>query len=139
MRFFFLKGLNPGNIYAEFISVYGIDALVLQTLYKWHKRFAQGRTELFDDPQSGRPLQNDLAEAIRIMLQECPFTSYKRLYARLKLPRVTCLYILHKVLLLKEFNLRWVLHTLDSNSKAERIVLSSELLEVLTSKRQNDF
>jgi hypothetical protein len=52
---------------------------------------------------------------------------------------VTCLYILHDVLLLKKFNLRRIPHTLDSNSKAELIALSLELLEVLMSQRRNEF
>jgi transposase len=67
-RFFTLKGFNPGDIQAEFVSFYGSDALVLQTAYKWHKRFAQERTELFDDPRSGRSLQNVLTEVVRAIL-----------------------------------------------------------------------
>jgi hypothetical protein len=39
----------------------------------------------------------------------------------------------------KEFNLCWVPHTLDNNPKAERVALSSELLEVLMSKGRNEF
>jgi hypothetical protein len=49
-----LKGLNPGYIHTQFVSVYWVDTLVLQIVYKWHKRFAQGRMELFDDLRSGR-------------------------------------------------------------------------------------
>jgi hypothetical protein len=46
------------------------EALCLCTVYKWHERFMQGRTELFDNPRSKRPLQNDLADALRVMIQE---------------------------------------------------------------------
>jgi hypothetical protein len=53
--FFTLKGLNPRDVHAEFVLIYDTDVFVLQALYKWHKRFAQGRTERFDDPRSGRP------------------------------------------------------------------------------------
>jgi hypothetical protein len=45
--FFTLKSFNPGDIHVELILVYGADVPVLRTLYKWHKRFAQGRTKLF--------------------------------------------------------------------------------------------
>jgi hypothetical protein len=45
MHFFTLKGLTPGDIHAELVSVYGVDVLVLHTFYKWHKRFAQGKTD----------------------------------------------------------------------------------------------
>jgi hypothetical protein len=33
-RFFTLKAINTKDIHAELVSVYGIDAFVLQTLYK---------------------------------------------------------------------------------------------------------
>jgi hypothetical protein len=39
----------------------------------------------------------------------------------------------------KKFNLRWVPHILDSNQRAQRVELSSELLEVLTSQGRNKF
>jgi hypothetical protein len=77
VHFFTFKGINPGDIHDELVSVYGSDALVLRTLYKWHKCFAQGRTELFNDPRSGRLLQKDLAEAVHDMLQECSFLHVK--------------------------------------------------------------
>jgi hypothetical protein len=34
VRFFALKGLSPGDIHAELVSVYGADAFVLRTPYK---------------------------------------------------------------------------------------------------------
>jgi hypothetical protein len=40
---------------------------------------------------------------------------------------------------LKKFNLRWVPHTLDNNQKSKWVVLSSELLKVITSERRNKF
>jgi hypothetical protein len=64
---FTLKCLVPRDFQAELVIVYGVDAPVLRTFYKCHKRFAQGRTEPFDDPRSGRPFQNDLAEAVPAM------------------------------------------------------------------------
>jgi hypothetical protein len=54
VRFFALKGLNPRDVHAELVLIYDTDVLVLQALYKWHKRFGQWRTERFDDPRSGR-------------------------------------------------------------------------------------
>jgi hypothetical protein len=44
--FFTPKGANPKDTHAEFLSVYGTDALVLRTVSKRHKRFAHGRTGL---------------------------------------------------------------------------------------------
>jgi hypothetical protein len=51
--------------------------------------------ELFDDPRSVRFLQNDLAEAVHVMLQECSFISCKRLCVHFRLANATCLRILY--------------------------------------------
>jgi hypothetical protein len=60
MRFLTLKNLSPKEIHIKLESVYMDEGACLRTVYKWHKNFTQGRTGLFDDPRSGRPLQNDL-------------------------------------------------------------------------------
>jgi transposase len=106
VRFVTLKSLSLKDIYTELESVYMDQALCLHTVYKWHERFMQGRTELFDDPRSGRPLQNDLADAFCAMIQEFPFTSCKFLCIHFRLAKNTCLRILHDVLRLENFNLR---------------------------------
>jgi hypothetical protein len=36
VRFFTLKGFNPGDIHAELFSVHDTDTLVLRTVYKWY-------------------------------------------------------------------------------------------------------
>jgi transposase len=74
VRFFTLKGLSPRDIHAELQSVDGNVVLCLRAVYKWHDRFMQGKMELFDNPRAGRPMQNDLADADRAMIQEFPFT-----------------------------------------------------------------
>jgi transposase len=68
IRFFTLKGSSPREIHTELKSVSGDEALCLHAVYKWYERFLQGQTELFDNRRSGRPLQNDLGDALRAML-----------------------------------------------------------------------
>jgi hypothetical protein len=58
-----IQELFTPNLYQSM----GLGAVVLRTVYKWHKRFAQKRMEFFDNPRSGRPWQNDLAKAVRTM------------------------------------------------------------------------
>jgi hypothetical protein len=96
----------------------------------------QERTALFDDPQFGRFLQNDLADALRAMIQEFSFTSYKRLCTHFRLAKSTCLRILHDVFHLKKFSLRWVLHSLDDGQKAERVSLSTDFLMVFKKPKE---
>jgi hypothetical protein len=99
----------------------------------------QGRTELFDNPRSGRPLQNDLADAIRAMIQEFPFASCKHLCMHFRIAKTICLRILHDVLQVKKFNLRWVPHFLDDAQKAERVSFSTDLLRILKENKKTGF
>jgi hypothetical protein len=69
VSFFTLKGLSPKDIHTELESVYRDETLCVCTVYKWHKRFMQGRTELFDDPWS-----NDLCR----MISPTPFAQWFR-------------------------------------------------------------
>jgi hypothetical protein len=77
IRFFTLKGLKAMAIQAELESMYGTDSCKLSMAKKWRLRSLQGRTTLFDDPRSEPPLTQDLAEAVRLMLAEKPFASYR--------------------------------------------------------------
>jgi hypothetical protein len=138
IRFFTLKGSSPRDIHIELKCVYGDEALCFRAVYKWYERFLQGRTELFDNPRSGRPLQNDLGDALRGMLQEFPFTSCKRRCVHFRIAKATCLCILHDVLHSKKFNLRWVPHTLDDTQKAERVSFSADLVRVLKENSRLD-
>jgi hypothetical protein len=139
IRFFTLKGSSPRYIHTELEYVYGDDALCLRAVYKWYERFLQGRTELFDNPRSGRPVQNDLGDALRGMLEGFPFTSCKLLCVRFGIAKATCLRISHDVLHSKKFNLRWVPHSLDDTPKAERISLSADLVRVLKENQKTEF
>jgi histone-lysine N-methyltransferase SETMAR len=138
VRFFTLKDSSPKEIQTELESLYMDEALCLRTVYKWHERFMQGRTELFDDPRPGRPLQNSLADALHAMILEF-FTSCKRFCTHFRFVKSTCLSILHDVLHLQKFNLRWIPHSLDDPHKTERVSLSRDLLTVLKKDQRKGF
>jgi hypothetical protein len=72
IRFFILRGLKAREIQTELESVHGPEALALSTVKKWRKRFQEGRTHLIDDRRLGRPVTQDLAEAIQSMHTERP-------------------------------------------------------------------
>jgi hypothetical protein len=138
-RFFALKRLSPKDIHTELESMYMDEVLCLRTVYKWHERFMQERTKLFHDPLSGRHLENDIADALRAMIQEFPFTSFNCLCTHLRLAKSTCLHILHDVPCVKKFNSRSVPHSLDEARKPERVSLSTDLLTVLKEDQKNGF
>jgi hypothetical protein len=70
IRFLIPQGLHVSAIAGELKSVYETGALALSTGKKWRKRCTEGRTSPYDDPRCGRPLTNDLAEAISGVLKE---------------------------------------------------------------------
>jgi hypothetical protein len=88
LRFFTLKRINPQDIHTKLLSMYEPNAFALLTMYKWHQRFADERTEFCNDPRPGRPLHCDLADTLDTMLQECYFTSCKKLCVRFRIGRL---------------------------------------------------
>jgi hypothetical protein len=138
VHFFTPKDLSPKEIHIELEPVYMDEALCLHTVDKWHERFMQRRTELFDNPRSGRPLRNDLVDFLRAMIQEFPFASCNRLCIHFRFAKSTCLRILHDVLHLQKFNLRWV-YSLDDSHEAERVSLSTDFLTILKEDQQKGF
>jgi hypothetical protein len=76
------------------ISVYRW-ALCLRRVCTWPEHFMQGRTELFDDPRSAQSLQDNLADALPVMIQEFPFTSCKPLCTHFRLAQSICARIAH--------------------------------------------
>jgi transposase len=139
IRFLTLKGLDPQTIFTELTSVYHDDVPALPTIYKWHARFCNGRTDLSDDPRSGRPKKSDLADAIASMLQERPFVSCKIIARHFRVAKSTCLQILHNDLGMKKFHLQWVPHHLDPIQKQNRVSTSSQLLTLLQAEAEEEF
>jgi hypothetical protein len=86
---------------AELKSVYETEALALSTVEKWHKHFAEGRTSPYDDSRCGRPLPNDLTEAVSFVVNERPYLSCKVLCRHFRIAKGVCLRILHHTLGMK--------------------------------------
>jgi hypothetical protein len=139
IRFFTLMGLKAKAIQLELVSVSGLDGLALSTVKKWRRCFQQGRTDLLNDPRAGRRLTRDLAEAIRSVLEERPFTSCKVLCRHFRAGKATCLRILHNTLGLTKFHLRWVPPALSPNQQSERVSDSRLLLVALEQNKATLF
>jgi hypothetical protein len=95
IRFFTLKRLKAQDVRAELESWSGPEASARPTVKKWRRRFWQGIMDRFDDPTSGRPLMNDLGEAIVPMFAERPLSSCKMLCRHSQIRKKTCFRILH--------------------------------------------
>jgi hypothetical protein len=101
IHFFTLKWVKSRAIHTQIASVCCPEAHALPTVKKRRRRFHQGRTDLFHDPRSGRPLTNDLMDAIGSELEKELFSSCKIIYHHCRIGKATFLRILHDELGLK--------------------------------------
>jgi hypothetical protein len=74
----------------------GHEALSLLALNKWHNRFVNGRITLEDNSQSEKSFQSNFCEFLRSLIEETPFISCKRMCQELRIPKTTCLRLLHE-------------------------------------------
>jgi hypothetical protein len=137
--FLTFKGLRASAIAAALKSVDETEEFAISPVKKWRKHITEGRTSLYHDPSYGESLTNDLSEAISSILKERSYLSCKVLCRHFRFAKRTCLRILHDILGVKKSHLRWVLHDLDTNQKAERVNLSHGILSVLQSIRSTGF
>jgi transposase len=78
-RSLIFKKLSARDIAFELEGVYGHEALSRSAVKKWCKRFINGRIALKDDVRPGRPPKRDLCESLRVLTDEAPFISCKRM------------------------------------------------------------
>jgi hypothetical protein len=92
------------EIEMELIGLYGDDVLQISAGKKWRTHFLQGRTELGDEPGSGRPAHSDLIQLIAELIRERLVLSSKVQTRHLRVSKDTCLRFLHKKLGLKKLS-----------------------------------
>jgi transposase len=96
VRFLTFKMLSARDIMAELEGIYGHEALSGSMVRKWLKRFVNGKITLEDDPWSERPRQSNLSESLRVLIKETVFISCKCMHQNLRIPKTTCLRVLHE-------------------------------------------
>jgi hypothetical protein len=139
IRFFMLKRLKAGVIHTELVPGDGPETFAVPIVKMCRTYFHQRRTDLFDDPISGKFLTNDVAEAIGSMVEERSFSSCEVLCHHFRIERATRWRILHSKPGLKRFHLRWVLHALSIGHKSETVSSSKLLLTVLREQKASGF
>ena len=134
IRFLVPRNESGVEIVRMLVEAYGEDAPSQQFVYKWARRFREGRSSLEDDPRSGRPrTTTGLAASIAEMLEERPFETVRTLAAALGYSHETIRTTLHDELGLRKFVLRWVPHKLSSSQKQQLVQVSRKILSHLES------
>jgi transposase len=139
VRFLTLRKLSARDITAKLEGVYGHEALSLLAVKKWRKRFVNGRITLEDGPGSGRLPRSDLCESLLRLTDESHFISCKRTCQKLRIPKTTCLRVLHEDLWFRKCYLRWVPYSMTGNKAQCRVAFSEALLEVARYAKETNF
>ena len=137
IHYCFLREMNAKDIFAEMKSAYKGNTPGESTIYKWLKRFKEGRETLDDDPRSGRPINNDENEAILRILEEQPFASSRYISGMLSIPKSTVCHKLVWQLNYRKLNFRWIPHELKQENKNKRVEMSKDILNILEGHESN--
>ena len=137
IHYCFLREMNAKDIFAEMKSAYKGNTPGESTIYKWLKRFKEGRETLDDDPRSGRPINNDENEAILRILEEQPFASSRYISDMLSIPKSTVCHKLVWQLNYRKLNFRWIPHELKQENKNKRVEMSKDILNILEGHESN--
>jgi transposase len=79
--------------------VYGDSAMSKSNVFKWHKRFREGREDVYDDERQGAPVRkrtNENVEKIRELVQSGRRLSYRMIADELGMSKETVRIVLLK-------------------------------------------
>jgi hypothetical protein len=98
-----------------------------------NENFAMRRPKMWKTPYQR------LSRSHFLYVKKRSYFSCKVLGRHFRIAKGTCLRILHHTDSMEKFHLRWVSHTLDTNQKVERVILSHGVLSVLPRVRSTGF
>ena len=118
------------------VQVYGDNAMKKTAVYKWVKRFSEGRGSVTDEERSGRPAKNrteeNIAEVHQIVCENRRLTA-RSTAEEVNLDRETVRKILTEDLDMRKVCAKMVPKELTEEQKQRRVTICQDLLE-----RQDD-
>jgi len=132
--------VKPGKIGNEvskmLVQVYGDNAMKKTSVYKWVKRFSEGRESVTDEERSGRPAASRTEEniaKIRQIVRENRRLTVRSITEQVNIDRVTVREILTENLNMRKVCAKMVPKELTKEQKQKRVTICQDLLE-----RQDD-
>ena len=134
IKFMCQSGKNATEIWRCLQQVYGASALSYPQVQMWLKRFQGGRTQVKDDPRSGRPttcLQH--IAAVRNSLQQDTRKTVQEVATDIGAAPSTVFKVMKKDLNLRKLSPKFIPHLLTDEQKAFRVARCLENLELVRS------
>ena len=101
IKFLVKLGKSGNEIREMLVQVYGDNAMKKTAVYKWGKRFSEGRESVTDEERSGRPATSRIQENIakvRQMVRENRRLNVRSIAEQVNIDRETVRKILTKIL-----------------------------------------
>jgi DNA-binding Lrp family transcriptional regulator len=127
IRFLHLKGTSPAEIHRQLVEVHGANVMSRKQVWVWCTAFDNGRTDVQDEQQSGRPstsTTDDNLCHIEGLIQEDRRIRVSDIADELNISVGTVHNIVHEQLGYRKKCSRWVPRQLTEVHKATRMGLS---------------
>jgi len=138
IKFLWSSGESNPGIVDKMHRVYGNGCVSLRTVQKWTCRFRNGEISLEDRERNGRPKNMELRTDVKALIDGDPFASARDIANRLRCDKDTVVKIFREDLQMSKVNIRWIPKQLSDFQKSERVRIASEMLGLLTDRRQHD-
>lgn len=116
----------------ELQEVYKEECLKKFAVYKWSKRFQEGRDSVEDDPREGRPCRSrsaDNVDRVRALIRRDRRLTIRALQDELNVDKETVRQILHDELGMRKLCAKLIPRVLTAEQKQHRVATCQDLLE----------
>ena len=124
--------IDSKQIFNELCGIYGLQTILMRTVFRWVKAFKSGKLSIEDDTRHGRPITSvtkaNIA-AVKIVVEQDARLSVKDIANCTGISEGSVQTILKKRLDLRKVCARWVPHLLTEEQKTQRLKCARELLK----------
>lgn len=139
IHYYYLKGKNPVKIQDKLIATYQSKAMKLKAIQYWFHEFKCGRSNVNDNPKSGRPPLDDIDAIILKTLTDYPFATLSMISEICDCSIATVYNHFTDILGYKNYTLRWVPYFLTSDLKNRRKNGAQQLKNALLNESKKDY
>lgn len=132
IRYLVAKGKSPSEVFSEIKTVYGEGVMNRTSVFKWCREFKNGRTDVHDEPRSGRSsiLTDELVEKTDEAVRGDRRSTLEEL--SVVFPQISRS-LLHETIAetlgFRKLSARWIPKQLTEQHKLNRVATSKEFLE----------